>query len=42
MVLSYKLPGLEAMTLPLEISATTEEVKEYLRDQHMINYAIST
>ena len=37
MVLSYKLPGLEAMTLPLEISATTEEVKEYLRDQHMIN-----
>ena len=25
------------MTLPLEISATTEEVKEYLRDQHMIN-----
>ena len=37
MVLSYKLPGLEAMTLPLEISATTEEVKEYLRDQRMIN-----
>ena len=37
MVSSYKLPGLEAMTLPLEISATTEEVKEYLRDQHMIN-----
>ena len=29
MVLSYKLPGLEAMTLPLELSATTGEVKEY-------------
>ena len=36
MVLAYKLPGQEAMTLPLELSATTEMVKEYLRDQHLI------
>ena len=32
----YKLPGLEAMALSLALSATTEMVKEYLRDQHMI------
>ena len=36
MVLSYKLPGQEAMELPLELSATTEAVKEYLREQHKI------
>ena len=36
MVLSYKFPGEEAKTLPLELSATTEEVKEYVRDMHSI------
>ena len=32
----YKLPGLEATALPLELSATAEEVQEYLRKKHNI------
>ncbi len=36
MVLSYKLPGEDSMQLPLELSATTEEVKEYVCERHDI------